>query len=157
MSTQLIKTNDLQKLLKYKESLQSWVDIVQRTLSLELTISLELQFKGNANSLNIVIATVVNNIIFITTIIIIIIIITKYKNGTSGRKVASVGEQSRPSKMAQIWFCFWHYLRVEFVGYLFCYNKFFQEYSSFPLPKPTFSILLGLTSILFWFYGLPDK
>ena len=75
MSAQLIKSNDLQKLLKYKESLQSWGDIVQRTLSLELTISLELQFKGNANSLNIVIATVVNNIIFITTIIIIIIII----------------------------------------------------------------------------------
>ena len=71
MSTQLIKSNDLQKLLKYKESLQSWGDIVQRTLSLEL------QFKENANSSNIVITTVVNNIIFIITIIINIIIITK--------------------------------------------------------------------------------
>jgi len=73
---------------KYKESLQSCGDIVQKPLSLEL------QFKGNANGLNIVIATVVNNIIFIITIIINIIIITKYKNGTNGRKVASVGDQS---------------------------------------------------------------
>lgn len=102
MSTQLIKSNDLQKLLKYKESLQSWGDIVQRTLSLEL------QFKGNANSLNIVIATVVNNIIFIITIIINIIIITKYKNGTSGRKFASVGEQS----LFEGWIC-WLFILLQ--------------------------------------------